>query len=276
MDGSVVDSEPILGEAVSRLFALKGVEVGPGEDKLLKGVAAKHGITLNFPRDLDQLYALYLELIPGRLKALPGVFAFLAESRRRHLKVVYDLLAEHSEGDQCLAARTFAPREGSTDGRSTKGEQTMTPGSILEVLAGLAFFKGLSHRNLLLLTTAVKPMTFQAGDYLGREEEEATAFYVLLSGTVSIGFSTPERGEIPVQTVGSGAVVSWSWLVPPYRWRYDCRATERVQALAFDAKWLRDQCEQYHDLGYHLLKHLVAVIGGRLTATQQQLLDLQL
>ena len=96
MDGVVVDSEPILLDAVSRLFAEKGVSVGAadcqpffgtGEDHLLEGVAAKHGVTIDFPCDLDRLYALYLALIPGRLKALPGVFDFLAEARRRHLKV---------------------------------------------------------------------------------------------------------------------------------------------------------------------------------------------
>ena len=96
MDGVVVDSEPILLGAVSRLFADKGVAVeladcqpffGTGEDHLLEGVANRHGVTLDFPRDLDRLYALYFELIPGRLKALPGVFDFLAEARRRHLKV---------------------------------------------------------------------------------------------------------------------------------------------------------------------------------------------
>ena len=87
MDGVVIDSEPILREAVRRLFAANGVEVRPndcqpflgtGEDHLLEGVAARHSVTLDLPRDLDRLYALYLELIPGKLKALPGVFAFLA------------------------------------------------------------------------------------------------------------------------------------------------------------------------------------------------------
>jgi cytidine deaminase len=96
MDGVVVDSEPILLEAVRRLFADKGIAVaaadcqpffGTGEDHLLEGVAAKHGVTVDFPRDLDRVYSLYLELVPGRLKALPGVFDFLAEVRKRHLKV---------------------------------------------------------------------------------------------------------------------------------------------------------------------------------------------
>jgi beta-phosphoglucomutase len=96
MDGVVVDSEPILREAVSRLFAEKGVEVGPddcrpfhgtGEDHMIEGVAAEHGVPLVLPRDLDRLYALYLELVPGRLQALPGVSTFLGEVRRRHLEV---------------------------------------------------------------------------------------------------------------------------------------------------------------------------------------------
>jgi beta-phosphoglucomutase len=121
MDGVVVDSEPILLEAVSRLFAEKGVMVRPadcqpffgtGEDHLLEGVAAKHGVTISFPRDLDRLYALYLELIPGRLKALPGVFAFLAEARRRQLKVALassaaDIKVEHNLREVGLTLSSF-------------------------------------------------------------------------------------------------------------------------------------------------------------------------
>ena len=96
MDGVLVDSEPILREAVNQLFAEKGVTVEPadckpflgtGEDHLLAGVAARFGVTLELPKELNRLYTLYLQLIPGRLKVFPGVLAFLAEARRRHLKL---------------------------------------------------------------------------------------------------------------------------------------------------------------------------------------------
>lgn len=96
MDGVVVDSEPVLRDAIKRLFAEKGVDVKPedyeslfgtGEDHMLEGIATKHNITIDVSADLDRLYSLYLELIPGRLKALPGVFTFLDEARRRNLKV---------------------------------------------------------------------------------------------------------------------------------------------------------------------------------------------
>jgi len=151
----------------------------------------------------------------------------------------------------------------------------MTPSGVTGAFAGHAFLKGLSERHLMLLASGVKPMSFAAGEYLGREGEEARAFYLILSGKVSLGVHTPDRGVVPVQTVGAGQALGWSWLVPPHRWRFDCRAVDAVQALAFNAEWLREKCEQDHELGYHLLKHLVGVIAGRLAATRLQLLDLQ-
>lgn len=96
MDGVLVHSEPFLVAAVSRLFAEKGVRIqredlrpflGTGEEYLLAGVAARHGVQLDLPEDKDRCYAFYLDLIPGQLVALPGVFSFLEECRRRRLRV---------------------------------------------------------------------------------------------------------------------------------------------------------------------------------------------
>jgi HAD superfamily hydrolase (TIGR01509 family) len=96
MDGVLVDSEPLIKEAATRMFAEKGVTVhvedfepfvGTGENHLLGGVAEKHGVHLDLLRDKARTYAIYLDLIPGRLKPLPGVFEFIAECRRRRLKL---------------------------------------------------------------------------------------------------------------------------------------------------------------------------------------------
>jgi HAD superfamily hydrolase (TIGR01509 family) len=95
MDGVLVLSEPILAEAAARLFAEKGYTVrheefhpfiGMGEDRYLGGVAEARGIPFDAPRDKARTYEIYLELIRGRLKPLPGVLGFVAECRRRGLK----------------------------------------------------------------------------------------------------------------------------------------------------------------------------------------------
>jgi HAD superfamily hydrolase (TIGR01509 family) len=95
MDGVLVDSEPFIKEAGVRLFAEKGFTVrgedftpfvGTGEDHLLGGVAEKYGLPFDARRDKARTYAIYLELIRGRLRPLPGVFSFLDACRARHLK----------------------------------------------------------------------------------------------------------------------------------------------------------------------------------------------
>jgi HAD superfamily hydrolase (TIGR01509 family) len=96
MDGVMVDSEPFIRAAAGRMFAEKGYHVGPhdfdpfvgtGEDRFIGGVAEKYGIPLLMPQDKERTYAIYLDLIRGHLKALPGVHSFIDECRRLNLKL---------------------------------------------------------------------------------------------------------------------------------------------------------------------------------------------
>ncbi|MBU4365918.1 MAG: HAD-IA family hydrolase [Kiritimatiellae bacterium] len=97
MDGVLCDSEPFIAEAAGRMFAERhGLAVKPedfrpfvgtGEDRFLGGVAEKYGIVLTMPADKDRTYALYLDIIRGRLHPLPGVAEFVAACRRRGLKL---------------------------------------------------------------------------------------------------------------------------------------------------------------------------------------------
>jgi CRP-like cAMP-binding protein len=137
-----------------------------------------------------------------------------------------------------------------------------------------AFLNGLSERQRTLLASAARPFTAGPGELLAREGEAAKTFFLIQSGNVALDLHTPGRGLVPIQTVGPGEMVGWSWLVPPHRWQFDCRATVPVQGWVVDAAWLREKCEQDHELGYYLLKQLVAVIGNRLAATRLQLLDI--
>jgi beta-phosphoglucomutase len=95
MDGVLVDSEPFIKEAGVRLFAEKGFLVkgedftpfvGTGEDHLLGGVAEKYGLPFDAHRDKARAYAIYLELIRGRLRPLPGVYTFLDACRAHRLR----------------------------------------------------------------------------------------------------------------------------------------------------------------------------------------------
>ena len=141
------------------------------------------------------------------------------------------------------------------------------------ILARHPFFAGLEPRHLALLVGCTSNVRFAAGEFLFRAGEAADRFFLVREGHVAIEIVPPGAAPHTVQTVGAGDVLGWSWLVPPYLWRFDARAVEDTRALALDGRCLRDKCDADHDLGYELLKRVAQVMEERLQAARLQLLD---
>ncbi len=141
------------------------------------------------------------------------------------------------------------------------------------VLARHPFFAGLDAQTLDLLSGCAANMRFKPGDYIAREGDPADHFYIIRSGRISIEIRTPNRGPHPLQTIGAGDVLGWSWLVPPHRWHFDGRAIDPVRAIGLDAECLRARCDDNHQLGYRLLSRFAGVMTKRLKATRMQLMD---
>jgi CRP/FNR family cyclic AMP-dependent transcriptional regulator len=141
------------------------------------------------------------------------------------------------------------------------------------ILAEHPFFRGLEQHYLDLLVGCASNVRFDAGQFVLRENEEANQFFLIRQGKVSVEIFAPGRGPITILTLGEGEVLGWSWLVPPYQWKFDARAIELTRAFALDGKCLREKSEHDHDLGYELLKRFVLIVEERLTATRFQLLN---
>jgi CRP-like cAMP-binding protein len=142
------------------------------------------------------------------------------------------------------------------------------------ILAEHPFFSGLDPRYLQLAVGCASNVRFNAGEFIFREGEEANYFYLVREGKVALEAFAPSRGSLTIQTLEDGEILGWSWLIPPYHWRFDARAVEMTRAIALDGKCLRAKCEEDHDLGYELLKRFAAILGQRLDATRFQLLDI--
>ena len=109
MDGVLCDSEPFICAAACRMFKethqlIVAPEdfipfVGAGEDRYLGGVAEKHGITLSMPRDKERTYAIYLEIIRGRLQPLPGVREFIEWCREHNVRMAVASSADRIKVD---------------------------------------------------------------------------------------------------------------------------------------------------------------------------------
>ena len=145
--------------------------------------------------------------------------------------------------------------------------------TLQHLIAQHPFFSGLQPEYLELITGCASNVRFDADSYIFHEGEEAQHFYLLRAGKVGLEVPTPDRGPMTIQTVGEGELIGWSWLVPPYLWRFDARVLELTRAVALDATCLRKKCETDHHLGYELLKRLTVLMEERLQATRLQLLD---
>jgi beta-phosphoglucomutase len=96
MDGVLVDSEPFICEAAIKMFAERGLTVHPsdflpfvgaGENRYIGGVAERYGFALDIDRDKARTYAIYGEIVRGRLEPLPGVRDFIAKARAKGLRL---------------------------------------------------------------------------------------------------------------------------------------------------------------------------------------------
>lgn len=141
------------------------------------------------------------------------------------------------------------------------------------ILKDHPFLKGLKSEYLKLITGCASNAVFQPDEFLFREGEDADSFYFIRKGKIVIETFIPGKGPLVIQTREAGEVTGWSWLIPPYRWHFDARATELTQAIALDGKCLRGKCEEDHDLGYELMRRFATVMADRLEAARLQLLD---
>ena len=86
------------------------------------------------------------------------------------------------------------------------------------ILAAQPFLKGLSGQQLDSLWRNAMLVEFKAGKSIFREGQLANRFYLILEGEVVLESAAREKaGEPdPIDTIGAGGVLGWSWLFPPY------------------------------------------------------------
>ncbi len=140
------------------------------------------------------------------------------------------------------------------------------------ILRQHSFFKDLPSEYFNFILGCTSHVFFKAGEVILKEDTAADKFYLIRSGHVALYIAQPR--EITIQTIGENDILGWSWLVPPYRYRFSAKALENTRALALDGKCLREKCEKHSDLGYEVLKRLVKICTERLEAARLQIVNI--
>jgi CRP-like cAMP-binding protein len=97
---------------------------------------------------------------------------------------------------------------------------------------------------------------------------------VVRFGVVSLSFHVAGRGNVEIERIPAGAMLGWSWLFAPYRWRLGAVAAEQVLAVEFEAAGVRRLMADDPELGRELYARFMPVVVDRLQAARRRLVDL--
>jgi CRP/FNR family transcriptional regulator, cyclic AMP receptor protein len=165
------------------------------------------------------------------------------------------------------------PKVSDNPGSSAIESQNASSDSLYNLIEKQTFFKGLKVAHLQLLTDSAMEIQFEPGQMIFEEGSPANRFYLMLAGKVVLEAAIKERGIIHIETLGPGDDLGWSWLLPPYYLQLSARAVEPTRTIFFYGTRLREQCEEDHDFGYEIMKRITEVMGRRMRAMQQHLIE---
>ena len=140
-------------------------------------------------------------------------------------------------------------------------------------LATHPFLRGMSREQLDVLSEAACDVMFPARRRLFEDGGNATRFWLIQSGQVSLDLQVPGEGPVVIETIGMGELLGWSWLFPPFKWAFGAVAATPVEAFEFDASAVRQACAADPGLGYEFSQRITRVLAKRLQTTRIRLIS---
>lgn len=147
---------------------------------------------------------------------------------------------------------------------------------VVEILKRCEVFLGLTDDELekIATLTSCQERSYEAGEFILREGEEASDLYVLVEGRVRLTMKlTGGQGgkEEIVDRVTKGGVLGWSVLVAPHILTRSASCAVPCKVLSINGLELRQFLDKEPHIGYEVAKGLLDVIASRLMNTQRLL-----
>jgi CRP/FNR family cyclic AMP-dependent transcriptional regulator len=164
-----------------------------------------------------------------------------------------------------------ASREHSAATPASDATPAMTFATAYDALRAQPLLDGLSDWQLERLAAHGNRSMFHAGRRIFNEGEPAEHLWLIVDGKVVVDTDTAEHGHAVVDTLGPGAMLGWSWLLPPHRWHFGAVAVETTQTVELDGSAVRELCHNDPMLGYQLALAVIHVVTDRLQATRRRM-----
>lgn len=159
---------------------------------------------------------------------------------------------------------------------SDGGKTPATENALVKALGDHPFLKDLTEDQLNILSANAMPVDIPANEIIFSEGDAANRFYLIQEGEVVLeSVDSPEKSPVEISRLGAGDVLGWSWMFPPFYWRFSARAIQPTKAIFFYGTRLREEAEKDPRLGMALAHRAAEVAIQRLQTTRKKLLALQ-
>jgi CRP-like cAMP-binding protein len=149
----------------------------------------------------------------------------------------------------------------------------MSPGKHESYLSKHRFFKDFDRSYLKVLADHAVEKGFRRGERVSAQDDVASSFFLILEGEMEVQIPSIYGPPIVVQTLAKDDILGWSWLIPPYKWHFEAKASEDTRVLEFNGEDLRARCEEDPKMGYELMKHFAGLMADRVQAARMRVLE---
>ena len=143
---------------------------------------------------------------------------------------------------------------------------------LLDAVQHHPFTQGLIPEHCGTLASLARKASFAKDEIIFREGDPKHEFFLLLTGRVALEMAVQDK-TLRVHVVEGGDELGWSAVLMGGGKRFQARALEPVEALAFDGYKLLDICRADNAFGYKIMHRMLGVVSERLQAARLQVLD---
>ena len=151
----------------------------------------------------------------------------------------------------------------------------METATLEKVLEEHPIFKGMKEQHLRTLVGSSTVVRFEPGDVIFEEGDPAHRFYLIRTGKVALQLVSYRIEPFTLMTLEEGDIIGWSWLFPPYRWKFTAKALGVIRAISIDGRSVCASCDEDHDLGYELMKRFAQIFENRVEALSVHLVAVE-
>jgi CRP-like cAMP-binding protein len=142
------------------------------------------------------------------------------------------------------------------------------------VLAQNELFNTLDESEKAALLGLALEKTYQPGEQIFAENQEAHSICLLIEGRVGLQMDIGGGRRLVVGTVDEGEIFAWSGLVPPYQFTATATAVEPACVAIFKSEDLTRVFDRNPRLGYVVMAQVAFLAVQRLRDAHLQLIGL--